>query len=181
MRWWSHFTSFYVGLLITSVHSGAHYSQPSLVSISRVNPGPRVVLKLVMSGLMDRTKGNILDYLFGGGGGGKQLENNININLGAQPLLGRPGALPPISGLNSLLGGLGGGGLLGGGEDAYTREMLSLSGLGSVPSSMLALLKQMTRDRKLDKGQKKQLLDLASSLVKAQPVRRFRTCPFIVT
>ena len=151
------------------------------VSISRVNPGPRVVLKLVMSGLMDRTKGNILDYLFGGGGGGKQLENNININLGAQPLLGRPGALPPMSGLNSLLGGLGGGGLLGGGEDAYTREMLSLSGLGSVPSSMLALLKQMTRDRKLDKGQKKQLLDLASSLVKAQPVRRFRTCPFIVT
>ena len=111
------------------------------------------VLNLLLLGILDQTKGNLLDYLFGGGGSSKPLENNININLGSQ-------AIPYGSQARNIQ------------EDKILREYL-LKNVGKntvVPQPLIDLLLKIAKDDSVGEFLKTHLFNTAADLFTMQQV-----------
>lgn len=109
--------------------------------------------KLLLIGILDRTKGNLLDYLFGGGESSKPLENNININLGSQAFpLGFQGTSNQ--------------------ETEMIRQFL-LKDVGRnafVPPSLIDLLLTIAKDNSVGERLKSNLFKIAADLFTHQQV-----------
>ena len=108
---------------------------------------------MLLIGILDRTKGNLLDYLFGGGESSKPLENNININLGSQ-------AFPLGSQGNSNQ------------ETEMIRGFL-LKDVGKqafVPQSLIDLLLIIAKDNSFGEYLKSRLFNIAADLFTTQQV-----------
>lgn len=108
---------------------------------------------MLLIGILDRTKGNLLDYLFGGGESSKPLENNININLGSQ-------AIP--------LGSQG----ISNQETEMIRQFL-LKNVGKnafVPRSLIDLLLTIAKDNSVGERLKSHLFNIAADLFTHQQV-----------
>ena len=107
---------------------------------------------LLLIGILDRTKGNLLDYLFGGVGSSK-LENNININLGSQ-------AVPYGPQGNNIR------------ETDMIRKFL-LKNVGNeafVPQSLIDFLLKIAKDVSLEEFLKSHLFNIAADLFTTQQV-----------
>ena len=107
---------------------------------------------LLLIGILDRTKGNLLDYLFGGVGSSK-LENNININLGSQ-------AVPYGPQGNNIR------------ETDMIRKFL-LKNVGNeafVPQSLIDFLLKIAKDDSVEEFLKSHLFNIAADLFTTQQV-----------
>ena len=110
------------------------------IQVSRGSSEKFRCFELLFPGLLDKTRGNILDYLFGSGNF-KPLENNININLGSQ-------AIPSesVSHISNLQ------------EAAMVREFLSKNGRETIfPQSLVDLLLDIAKDDRVGDYLKSQL------------------------
>ena len=127
-------------------------SAQSIYSGFREIPAKLHSCKLLLLGILDRTKGNLLDYLFGGVGSSK-LENNININLGSQ-------AVPYGPQVNNIR------------ETDMIRKFL-LKNVGNkafVPQSLIDFLLKIAKDDSVEEFLKSHLFNIAADLFTTQQV-----------